>query len=148
MTKEVRPNEELWNGFCNITIFTFPLQAMEFIISSLGQKWSTVPFTRALKYYIPLGDISIVAWPSSLKREAYGMGEELGHHLGWGHGLGMKKELLLPDGITSTGSTHEEVILALCHYNIGTLHGSQLSGIRGVSRRWGLAKERNKHKHS
>lgn len=75
-------------------------------------------------------------------------GEELGHHLGWGHGLGMKKELLLPDGITSTGSTQEEVILALCHYNIGTLHGSQLSGIRGVSRRWGLAKERNKHKHS
>lgn len=59
-----------------------PLQAAAFIVGSPGQKWSTVPFTRALKYYIPLGDISIVAWPSSLKREPYGMGEELGHNVG------------------------------------------------------------------
>lgn len=48
------------------------------------------------------------------------------------------KELLLPDGITSTGSTQEEVTLALCHHNIGTLHGSHLSCIGGMSRRWGL----------
>lgn len=66
------------------------------------------------------------------------MGKELGHHLGRGHGLGMKEELLLPDGITSTGSTQEEVVLALCHYNVGTLHGSQLSCVWGMSRRWGL----------
>lgn len=62
------------------------------------------------------------------------------------HGRGVE-ELLLPDGITSIGSTQEEVILALCHYNIGTLHGSQLSCIGGVSRRWGLEKGRNKHKN-
>lgn len=76
-----------------LKICIYPLQAVAFIVSSLGHKWSTVPFTRALKYYIPLGDISIVAWPSSLKREAYGMGIELGHHLGRGHGLGMMEEL-------------------------------------------------------
>lgn len=76
-----------------------PLQVATGFIRSLGQKWSTVPFTRALKYYIPLGDISIVAWPSSLKRKAYGVREELGNYLGWGgkgrggsHGLGMNKE--------------------------------------------------------
>lgn len=146
MTKEVRPNEESWNEFYGIKICICPLQAVAFIIWSLGQKWSTVPFTRALKYYIPLGDISIVAWPSSLKREAYGMGKELGHHLGRGTRFrheGGVEDLLLPDGITSTGSTQEEVILALCHYNIGTLHGSQLSCIGGMSRRWGL----EKHKH-
>lgn len=105
---------------------------------------------RALKYYIPLGDISIVAWPSSLKREAHGMGEETGASFGTGTRFrheGEVVELLLPDGITSTGSTQKEVILALCHYNVGTLHGSQLSCIGGMSRRWGLEKWRNKREH-
>lgn len=105
---------------------------------------------RALKYYIPLGDISIVAWPSSLKREAHGMGGKTGASFGTGTRFrheGEVEELLLPDGITSTGSTQKEVILALCHYNIGTLHGSQLSCIGGMSRRWWLEKWRNKHEH-
>lgn len=78
------------------------------------------------------------------------MGKDLGHHLGQGHGFrheGEVEDLLLPDGITSIGSAQEEVILALCHYNIGTLHGSQLSCIGGMSRRWGLEKVRNKRKH-
>ena len=87
-----------------------------------------------------------MAWPSSLKREAYGMGGRTGASFGTGtrfrHGGGLE-DLLLPDGITSTGSTQEEVILALCHYNIGTLHGSQLSCVGGMSRRWGLEKGRN-----
>lgn len=103
----------------------------------------------ALKYYIPLGDISIVAWPSSLKREANGMGEDLGGvSLGTGTRLKCEEEaedLLLPDGITSTGSTSEEVTLALCHYNIGALHGSQLSCIGGMSRRRGLERWRKNH---
>lgn len=64
---EVRFNGGLWDGFSP--------GGVVFIVSFPSQKWSTVPFTRALKYYIPLGDISIVAWPSSLKKEAYGMGE-------------------------------------------------------------------------
>lgn len=105
---------------------------------------------RALKYYIPLGDISIVAWPSSLKREAHGMGEETGVSFGMGTRFrheGGVEELLLPDGITSTGSTQKEVTLALCHYNIGTLHGSQLSCIGGMSRRRWLETWRNKHEH-
>lgn len=70
--------------------------------------------------------------------------EELGHHLGWGTRFrheGGVVDLLLPDGITSTGSTQKEVVLALCHYNVGTLHGSQLSCVGGMSRRWGLETE-------
>lgn len=55
------------------------------------------------------------------------------------------EDLLLPDGIPSTGSTSEEVTLALCHYNIGALHGSQLSCIGGMSRRRGLERWRNNH---
>ena len=62
-----------------------------------------------------------MAWPSSLKREAYGMGEDLGGGgIVFGTGTRFRHEgggedLLLPDGITSAGSTQEEVILALCH---------------------------------
>lgn len=86
-----------------------------------------------------------MAWPSSLKREANRNGGGTGASSGMGawfrHGQGVEK-LLLPDGITSTGSTQEEVILALCHYNVGTLHGSQLSCVGRVSRRWGLMKEK------
>lgn len=45
---------------------------------------------------------------------------------------------LLPDGITSAGSAQEEVVFALCHDNISALHGSQLSCVGRVARRWGL----------
>lgn len=84
MTKEFRPNEELWNEFYDVKNLhlSSPGSGIHHLISRSEVEYCT--FTRALKYYIPLGDISIVAWPSSLKREAYGMGEELGHHLGRG----------------------------------------------------------------
>lgn len=75
MTREARPSGM---NFDIKRIYICPLQAVAFVschILSVGQKWSTVPFTGALKYYIPLGDMSIVAWPSSLKREAFGEGE-------------------------------------------------------------------------
>jgi len=91
--KRLDPMKDYGMNSTTLKICICPLQAVAFIVWSLRQKWSTVPYTRALKYYIPLGDISIVAWPSSLKREAYGMGKEPGHHLGRGHGLGMKEEL-------------------------------------------------------
>lgn len=78
-------------------------------VLSLRHKWSTVPFTRALKYYIPLGDISIVAWPSSLKRGGVwdvgrtgaSVGTEGKEGTRFRHDGGVEK-LLLPDGITST----------------------------------------------
>lgn len=70
-------------------------------------------------------------WDGERTGASFGTGTRFRHE-------GGVEELLLPDGITSTGSTQEEVVLALCHYNVGTLHGSQLSCIRGMSRRWGL----------
>lgn len=79
-------------------------------------------------------------WDGGRTGASFGAGTRLRHE-------GGVEELLLPDGITSAGSTQEEVVLALCHYNIGPLHGSQLSCIGGVSRRWGLQKGRHKHKH-
>lgn len=69
-------------------------------------------------------------WDRGRTGASSGMGMPFRHEEG-------VEELLLPDGITSIGSTQEEVILALCHYNVGTLHGSQLSCVGGVSRRWG-----------
>lgn len=66
MTIEARLNE-LWNEFWGLQEFC-PLQAVVSInwnILSLDDKWNTVPLNRALKYYIPLGDISIVAWPAA-----------------------------------------------------------------------------------
>lgn len=73
-------------------------------------------------------------WDGGRTGASFGTGTRFRHE-------GGVEELLLPDGITSTGPAHEEVILTLCHYNIGTLHGSQLSGIGGMSRRWGLEKK-------
>lgn len=70
-------------------------------------------------------------WDGGRTGASFGTGARFRHE-------GGVEKLLLPDGITSAGSTQEEVILALCHYNIGTLHGSQLSCIGGMSRRWGL----------
>lgn len=48
------------------------------------------------------------------------------------------RDLLLPDGIPSIGSAHEEVVLTLRHDNVGALHGGQLSCVGGVSWRWWL----------
>lgn len=76
-------------------------------------------------------------WDGEETGASFGMGTRIRHE-------GDVEELLLPDGITSTGATQEEVILPLCHYNIGTLHGSQLSCVGGVSRRWGLQRSRSK----
>lgn len=53
----------------------------------------------------------------------------------------------LPDGVTSAGSAHEEVVLALRHYDVGALHGGQLSCVGGVSGRWGLETGRHKPKY-
>lgn len=53
------------------------------------------------------------------------------------------EDSLLPDGIPSTGATSEPVTLALRHYNIGALHGRQLSGVGGVSRGWRLQQRRD-----
>lgn len=89
-----------------------------------------------------------MAWPSSLEKEAYGMWKELGHRLGVGswfrRGGGVVKSLL-PDGKPSARSTQEEVTLALRHYNVGTLHGSQLSRVGGVPRRRGLETRRTEN---
>lgn len=68
-------------------------------------------------------------------------GSHLGQEEGFGHGE--VENSLLPDGIPSTGPTSEPVTLALRHYNIGALHGSQLSSVGGVSRRWRLQQRRN-----
>lgn len=48
----------------------------------------------------------------------------------------------LPDGIAATGAASEPVTLALRHYNVGALHGGQLSSVGGVSRRWRLQERR------
>ena len=72
-------------------------------------------------------------------------GNEVGNTGRKEKGRGIRREWLpLPDGITSTGASQEEIILALCHHNISTLHGRQLSGIWGVSRGWGLEQENKK----
>ena len=76
-------------------------------------------------------------WDGERTGASFGTGTRFRHE-------GGVEELLLPDGITSTGSTQEEVVLALCHHNVGTLHGSQLSCVWGMSRRWGLEISTNK----
>lgn len=76
-------------------------------------------------------------WAGGGLRGIIGTGRRFGHE-------GEVEDSLLPDGIPSTGATSEPVTLALRHYNIGALHGSQLSGVGGVSRRWRLQHRRDK----
>lgn len=45
---------------------------------------------------------------------------------------------LLPNSVTPSWTTHEEVALALCHHHIRTLHCCQLCCIWSMSRRRGL----------
>lgn len=68
-------------------------------------------------------------WDGERTGASFGMGTRFRHE-------GGVEDSLLPDGITSTGSAQEEVILALCHYNVGTLHGSQLGCVGGMSGGW------------
>lgn len=66
-----------------------------------------------------------------------GRGRDLGALFGSGTWFRHEEDaadLLLPDGIASAGAAQEEVVFALCHYNVGALHGSQLGCVGGVAR--------------
>lgn len=56
----------------------------------------------------------------------------------WMRGWDDEEQSPLPDSVTSTGAAQEEVVLALRHDDVGSLHGRQLGGVWGVSRGWGL----------
>lgn len=143
--REIWPIEELWNELYDIK--NLHLSSLSSGVHHLIS-WSEVEYCTFHKGSKILHSVRWYQYCGMAKQPEEGGiwdGGRPGASFGtgtWFRHEGQVEDLLLPDGITSTGSTQEEVILALRHYNIGTLHGSQLSCIGGMSRGWGLEKGR------
>lgn len=93
MTKEVRPNEESWNEFYDIKNLhlSSPGSGIHHLISRSEVEYCT--FHEGSKILHSVRWYQYCGMAKQPEEGGVWDGIELGHHLGWGHGLGMEEEL-------------------------------------------------------